>query len=54
MLKRLTIKQKTKLKLFKLLNKILFCKLLRFHLPIPTQNGFTCIICEKQVPLKKC
>lgn len=46
-----TIKQKTKLKLFQVVNKLLFCKLIKLHLPVQSSKGFTCVICKNNVTL---
>lgn len=52
-MKTLQLKQETKVKLFKFINKILFCKLIKLHLPVPTEKGFTCVICSKPILLGK-
>lgn len=45
------LKQETKLKLFRIVNKLFFCKLIKLHLPVQSQKGFTCVICRNDVKL---
>lgn len=47
------MKQETKLKIFKFVNKILFCKLLKLHLPIPFEQHLVCVICSNKVELNQ-
>lgn len=46
---KLVIRHETKHKLFILVNKYVFCSMLKFHLPVPQQNGYKCVICQKSV-----
>lgn len=41
------ISQERKLKIFKFTNKLIFCRILRFHLPFLGPKGVTCVICDK-------
>lgn len=46
---RLAISPDQKLKIFKAVNKFLFCQVLKFHLPTLNEQGVVCIICENKL-----
>lgn len=42
------LKDSTKLKVFKIVNKFVFCRIVDFHLPRIGVDGVDCVICGKK------
>lgn len=38
-----------KARLFQIVNKWLFCKIINFHLPLQKDGGFSCLLCDKKM-----